>query len=302
MEIKRLNGLIAAVFAPMNEDGSIKLGVIKNYAQKLKDDGLSGVFINGTSGEGVSLSLDERKAVLEEWIRYGDENFKILVHVGTNSYVDSMVLAEHAQNKGVDGIASISSTYFKPESVDQLVEYCRLVASAAPRLPFYYYVIPSFTGINLSVKDFLIKGGEQIPTLAGIKFTHSDISEMQGCINIEEGKFDIIHGFDEMLIGGLALGIKAAIGSTYNYMAPVYLDLIKAFNKGDLIEARRLQGESVALVEILMRNGGGIVAGKAVTSLLGIDVGPCRLPLKQLSSSELDKLKKELNGHKYFEV
>ena len=85
-------------------------------------------------------------------------------------------------------------------------------------------------------------------------------------------------------------------------MAPVYLDLIKAFNKGDLIEARRLQGESVALVEILMRNGGGIVAGKAVTSLLGIDVGPCRLPLKQLSSSELDKLKKELNGHKYFEV
>ena len=125
---------------------------------------------------------------------------------------------------------------------------------------------------------------------------------MQGCINIEKGKFDIIHGFDEMLIGGLALGIKAAIGSTYNYMAPVYLDLIKAFNKGDLIEARRLQGESVALVEILMRNGGGIVAGKAVTSLLGIDVGPCRLPLKQLRLRELDKLKKELNGHKYFEV
>ena len=296
MKIKKLKGLLAAAYTPMYNDGNLNLSIIEQYSEKLKMDELKGVFVNGTSGEGISLTIEERKKVLEEWIKYKNENFRVLVHVGAQNYKDSIILAEHAQNLGVDGIASISPTFFKPDSVNQLVNYFELIASAAPQTQFYYYNIPSFTGVNISTKEFLETGSKKIPTLAGVKFTHSEMNEMHQSMMVGNGKFDIIHGFDEMLLCGLSLGIKAAIGSTYNYMAPNYLELISAFEQGNLQEARELQARSVKLVEILIRYRGGVVAGKAILSLMGINCGPCRLPLNSLSKDEIDSLRKELES------
>ena len=116
-----------------------------------------------------------------------------------------------------------------------------------------------------------------------------------------DGKYEIIHGYDEVLICGLVLGAKAAIGSTFNYMAPLYNRLIACVEKGDLATARELQQYSVKVVEVLMKYRGGAIGGKAIQSLCGIECGPSRLPIQTLSSDEITQLKKDLEALNFFE-
>ena len=292
----RLNGLIAAPFTPMNQDGSLRLSLIEAYASRLKADGVNGVFVCGTTGEGYSMTLDERKHVLEEWLRFQENDFKVLAHVGTTSYLQSGELARHATAAGAFAIGAMGPSFFQPTRAEELVAYCARIAHEAPDLPFYYYHLPSMSGVNVSMKAFLEQASDQIPNLQGIKFTHNNLMEMQQCLMFENGKYEILHGYDEVLLGGLVLGIKAAIGSTYNYMAPVYNQIFSFFEAGKLEEARTLQRFSVELVEQLLKYRGGVVAGKAIQSLIGIECGPCRIPLQTLTDMEIQELKNDL-GH-----
>ncbi len=286
----------------MKGDGSLNLPEIGNYAKKLKADGVKGVFVCGTTGEGYSLTLDERKEVLTTWLSHQEPDFKVIAHVGSTSYLQSAELATHAQKAGASAIGVMGPSFFQPTRADELVGYCARIAGAAPETPFYYYHIPSMSGVNVSMKAFLLQASETIPTLQGIKFTHNNLMEMQQCMMFKDGKYEIIHGYDEVLLGGLALGIEAAIGSTYNYMAPIYNSLISSFEAGDLVAAREYQRYSVKVVEVLMKYRGGVVAGKAIQSLCGVECGPCRLPLQTVTRDESELLQEELEAIGFFDV
>jgi N-acetylneuraminate lyase len=298
----RLNGLIAAPFTPMKKDGNLNLPVIDKYAQKLKQDGIKGVFICGTTGEGYLMTTEERKLVLEQWIRFQEDDFKVIAHVGSTSYLQSAELAKHAEKAGAYAVSTMGPSFFQPSRAEELVGYCAKIAQESPRIAFYYYHMPAMSGVNVSMKEFLQKASAEIPNLQGIKFTHFNLMEMQQCMMFEDGKYEIIHGYDEVLICGLALGAKAAIGSTFNYMAPVYNKLIKKFKEGDLNAARKLQQFSVKVVEVLMKYRGGAVCGKAIQSLCGIECGPSRLPIQTLSDEEISSLKKDLDTINFFET
>ena len=192
--------------------------------------------------------------------------------------------------------------FFKPATVDILIEFISEVAKLVPDLPVYYYNMPSISGVYLSMPELLSKVSAKIPNFAGIKFTHHDLMEFNQCLMVEDGDFNILHGSDETLLCGLVLGAKAAVGSTYNYFSPVYHKLWEAFNNGDLEKARKMQQLSVKLVVILDKYGGGVVCGKAIMNLLGVNCGPCRLPLGNLSSSEIDQLRKDLEQINFFEI
>ena len=181
-----------------------------------------------------------------------------------------------------------------------LLSFLMPVAAAAPELPFYYYHIPSLTGVNLQVSEFLNLAHKKIPNLAGVKYTHSDLYDMQKCIAVENGYYQILHGFDEILLCGLSLGVKAAIGSTYNFLPALYIKIWDAFEHSDLPKARQLQQISVKTVDILNRFGGPTVAGKAIMNLIGINCGPCRLPLQTLSEDKKLLLKQELMNIGFF--
>ena len=151
------------------------------------------------------------------------------------------------------------------------------------------------------MKEFLIKGSERIPTLVGIKYTHNNLMEMQQCIALNDGQFEIMHGFDEMLLAGLSFGVKGAVGSTYNYMASCYQGVLEKFNEGDLDAARELQMYSVKLVEVLIKYGGGIRAGKEIMNLTGVNCGPARPPIKKFTEQEKVNLKKDLDAIGFFD-
>lgn len=302
MKFQKIEGLIAAPFTPFQADGTINPELIPAYAKKLKTDNVKGVFICGTTGEGMFLTNHERKTIAEKWVKEQTEEFKVIVHVGTTSAKQSKELAEHAQKIGAYATGSLGPVFLKPSRTEELIDFCVEVASGAPELPFFYYHIPSVSGINVSMVEFLQKAPYQIPNLAGLKFTHNNFMEMQLCLELDNEKWDILHGFDEVLLAGLTFGVKAAVGSTYNYMAPLYNQIMVEFNAGNLSEARKLQAKSVKIIEILIRHNGAIVAGKSVMKSVGLDCGPCRTPLRNLSETEYSNLVKELENAGFYKL
>lgn len=288
-----LIGLIAAPFTAFHPDGAVNLDLIPRQAGALAANRVSGAFICGTTGEGLSLTSQERMLVAERWVASAPAGLKIIVHVGHNCAGESRELAAHAQRIGAHAIASIGSTFFRPAGVEQLVDLCAPAGAAAPKLPFYYYHIPAMTGVNLPMTEFLRLGAKRIPNLAGIKFTDENLMSFSQCLNLEDGKFNILFGRDEILLAALALGARGAVGSTYNYMASVYHKVIAAFEAGDMGEARRWQSLSIQIIAVMVRHG-GLPAGKAMMKMVGLDCGPVRPPLRNLTGEELASLEREL--------
>ncbi|HSI36163.1 MAG TPA: dihydrodipicolinate synthase family protein, partial [Tepidisphaeraceae bacterium] len=209
-------------------------------------------------------------------------------------------LAAHAQKIGAFAISALAPTHFKPRSLDVLIAWCAEIAAAAPGTPFYYYDIPSLTGVTFATADLLATAGGRIPTLAGAKFTNPDLAAYQRCNHVAGGRFDVPWGVDEYLLAALALGATGAVGSTYNFAAPLYLRLIDAMRRGDLVAARAEQYRAVQLVDVLA-GFGYMAAAKATMGFLGVDVGTPRLPHTALSSEETGRLRTALDALGFFD-
>lgn len=294
---KHLTGLISAPYTAMNEDFSINLDIIEKQAESLITNGINGAFICGTTGEGLSLTVEERMKIAEKWVSVVDGKLNIIVHVGHTCLYDSIELAAHAKKIGAYAIASVGPCYFKPNNVETLISFCCQIAKSAIDLPFYYYHIPSFSGINLMMVDFL--KNENIPNFVGIKFSHENLMDFCQCLNLDNGKYDMLFGKDEILLSALALGAKGAVGSTYNFAAPLYHLIMTACQAGDMETAQKEQSRAVDMVNILIKYG-GIPAGKAIMKMIGIDCGPVRLPLQNLSQTQYKNLYDELKQIGFF--
>ncbi len=298
---QRLRGLVAATHTPFHEDGSLNPAVVEKQAAHLLANEVSAAFIGGTTGESHSMSLEERRALAQRWMEVTRGTaLKVVIHVGSNCLGDAVALARQAQELGASAISALAPSYFKPSSVDILVECCVPIAAAAPGLPFYFYDIPSLTGVNLSMPEFLQTAKARIPTLFGLKFTNPDLMAYQLCLRADDGAFDVPWGTDEALLGALSVGATGGVGSTYNFAAPVYHRLIAAFERGDLAAARVEQLHSVRIVAILARYG-YMGAAKAVMKMLGVDVGPARLPNGNPTTLQISTLRAELERLGFFD-
>lgn len=297
----KIEGLVAATFGAFNEDGSLNLSLIPTLVEKMVQDGLTGVFICGTNGEGPNLTIEERMAVAEAYVKAANKRILVLVHVGHSSIAESRKLAAHAALIGADAISSVAAFYFKPGSVQNLVNSMAEIAAAAPNLPFYYYHVPALTGVGMDMIDFLRLSENVIPNLAGIKYTAATIFEYQACLHYKNGQYDILYGYDEMLLSALAVGARGAIGSTYTFAAPLYLKVMKYFRENRQEEARAMQLNLVEMVRCILKYS-PIPAQKAIMEMLGYPVGPCRLPLVSLTPAESITLQAALTERGFFEL
>jgi N-acetylneuraminate lyase len=224
----------------------------------------------------------------------------IIAHVGHSSAGDARALAQHAQAAGADAIAAVAPSFFKPTGVRELVEWCAEVAAAAPRLPFFYYHIPSMSGVTVPTAAFLAEARTKIPTLAGIKFTYEDLDDYRATRAIGGDDYDVLFGRDEILLTGLQAGATGAVGSTYNYASPLYLRIMRAFAAGDRATAEREQVKARAFIDVMVRFGGQ-PAGKAIMKLIGLDCGPVRLPMRALTTNDEAALRAALETVGFFE-
>lgn len=297
--MNKIEGLIAAAFTPFHEDGSLNLKLVPALVDKLYADGVKGIFVCGSNGEGPNMTTEERMKVAEAFVKAAGRRLLIIVHVGHNSIAESKTLAAHAARIGADAFSSVAAFYFKPVSVENLADCMAEIASAAKELPFYYYHIPHLTGVGMDMIEFLKYAGPRIPNLAGIKYTATTLQEYQACLNYENGFYDILYGLDELLLPALAIGAKGAIGSTYTFAAPLYQKTIEAFDNGDLLAARAHHSYLVEMIRILVKYP-PIPGQKAIMKMLGFDMGPCRLPLTSFNVASYNKFYGELSKIDFF--
>ncbi|WP_309399953.1 dihydrodipicolinate synthase family protein [Cerasicoccus maritimus] len=288
----KLDGLIAAPFTPFHADGELNLAIIPEYAAYLKEIGVNGIFICGTTGEGGSLSIYERQQVLQAWVSAAKGELQIIAHIGHASAKESRELAVHAAETGAEAIAAMPCSRWPISDIDTLVNWIADIAKAT-LLPFYYYHIPSISGVNLPMRQMLECACDRVPNLSGIKFTYEDLLDFQLCRDACDARYDISFGRDEALLSALALGATSAVGSTYNFAAPLYSRIISAFAEADHGTAVQLQRQSAELIDVMIKHG-GLSAIKAAMSYTGLDLGPCRLPMKSLKVKQTSLLLNDL--------
>jgi len=156
------------------------------------------------------------------------------------------------------------------------------------------------TGVAISAAEFLAEAGSRIPSLAGVKFTHEDLDDYQAARTAAGGRFDVLFGRDEILLSGLKLGAHAAVGSTYNFAAPLYQRILHAHAAGDLATAEKAQAQAQAFIDVMSRHG-GLAAGKSMMKIIGLDCGPVRLPLRALTAKDEAALRDDLTAVGFFE-
>ena len=169
----KLHGLVAAVHTPFKADGSLNPSSVDAQAKLLASQGIKLAFITGSTGESSSMQLEERKEIYSAWKEASAKHgVEVIAHTGSNSVWDARELASFAQECGFVATSSLAPSYYKPGTVQRLVECCAFAASGAPDLPYYYYDIPVLTGVRFNPVDFIRLAKEQIPNFAGIKFTN----------------------------------------------------------------------------------------------------------------------------------
>ena len=229
------------------------------------------------------------------------EDFKVIVHVGSTSVMSSRRLADHAQKIGACGSGAMATPFPKIGSIEQLCRYCEEIASAAPELPFYYYHIPAFNGAFLSMYDFLKAVDGRIPNFAGIKYTFESLYEYNRCRRYQNGKFDMLHGQDETILPCLAMGgAQGGIGGTTNYNGRCLTGILEAWEKGDLEKARQLQDFAQDVIDVICNFRGNIVGGKRIMKLIGLDLGPNRVPFMSVTEEEEQELRRQLEDIDFF--
>ena len=299
--MKRLTGLIAATFTPMNEESQVILDPIPAMVDRLLQQGIRGLYVCGSTGEGPSLTVGERERVAQAFVESVRGRVPVVIQVGHNSLEDARQLAAHAAAIGADAISAVTPSYFLPESASTLVDCLARITEAAPETPFYYYHIPQLSRLNLPLPAFLEAASARLPSMAGIKFSSRDIEVMQQCLAFEDGRYNVLFGVDEMLLSGLAAGAHGAVGSTYNFLAPLYHQVMQHLEQGQQAAAQTCQLKAVELVLAIVRYH-GISGLKTAMSFTGIPCGPTRLPLTPLTVDERHRLRDALDAMGFFDL
>lgn len=295
---QHFTGLVAPVYTPMGDDGTLNLAMVERQAAALVADGVSGAFVCGGTGESLSLSVAERKTLVRRWCEVAGDALPVIAHVGHLCLPDALEITRDAAAAGAKAIAAVPPCYFKPQTPRDLVEWAAVVAAAAPDLPFYYYHVPASTGVVLPMIEVLALSRDRIPNLAGMKFTYEDFMDLRLCTALDGGRYNILFGREEMLLAGLVTGCQGSVSTSYNYAAPLHLRIYNAYMAGDLATAQAEQLRAAELVRVLRRVG---VAWKAVMRLIGIDCGQPRLPQRAYSDADLERLRAALDDFGFFD-
>ena len=262
-------GVWPALVTPLTEAGRVNVPVVEQLVEDLLATGIGGLYVCGGTGEGVLLAPDVRREMAEATISVVAGRLPVMVHIGAINTADAIELAEHADLAGADAISAVPPFYFAYgfEAIRQ--HYCAI--SEASAVPLYVYFIPGATGTQVTPEQLL-----EICALAGIaglKYSSHDLHYLsQLMARRDPDRVNILSGPDELFLPCLALGVEGCIGTTYNFMPRLYVDIMQSFLSGELAMARRLQFAANDMIGVLLRYG-GIPSAKALLTALGYAVG-----------------------------
>lgn len=278
---KELAGIYAALITPMQEDGSINYQVIPTLIEYELSLGVEGFYCCGSSGEALLLTLQERMDFLDAVLKAVNGRVPVISHVGTIRTTDVIQLARHAKTAGASAVSMIPPYYYH-FNADEIIGYYEDVIHAVPDIGIVLYNIPQFTGISFT-KDNVARLFAH-PSIIGIKHTSQDLYTLERMREAYPQKV-FFSGFDEMYLPSLAAGANAAIGTTVNLYAPLFLQVRQAYYEGDLALAQKFQHQINANIEAYCK-AGIFNAVKYAFAKRGINCGICRAPFRPLTPAQ----------------
>ena len=289
--ISKYQGVFPAFYACYDEDGRVSTERVKRLARHLLDKGVKGVYVNGSSGEGIYQSVEEKKMVLEAVMSEVKGKMTVIAHVGCNNTADSMELAAHAEGQGVDAIASIPPIYFHlPEYA--IAQYWNDISSAAPNTDFVIYNIPQLAGVALTMS--LFKEMKKNPRVVAVKNSSMPTQDIQ-MFKMEGGKdFVVFNGPDEQFIAGRAIGADGGIGGTYAVMPELLLKADELFRAGEMKKAQQVQYAIDEIIYAMCACHGNLYAvmKEILRRRENLDIGTVRKPLPNLIAEDMPQVAK----------
>jgi len=287
---------------PFKKNGDVDLDAIPNYVQHLIDQKVNAVFVNGTTAEGLSLTIDERKKLAEKWVEATRGKLKTIIHCGAIAIRDAQDLAKHAESIGADAIAAIPSFYFPPRNCGDLVQSVADIASAAPKTPFIYYHTVR-THLNVEMATFCLQARERIPTFAGIKWADENAAEAYKVFTkIQADDFVLMWAIDDSFLAALTMGMESFNGSSYTFTGLLAAEITEAYKKGDFKKADAGQLKLKKIVDVLEQDGEWLERHKAAAEFAGLSMGPPRLPNQSLAKDKNARFREELTKVGFFDV
>jgi N-acetylneuraminate lyase len=285
-DLSKYKGVIPAFYACYDEEGNISPKGVQALTRYFAKKGVKGLYVNGSSGECIYQSVEDRKIVLENVMKAAEGKLTIIAHVACNNTRDSMELARHAESLGVDAIAAIPPIYFRlPEHA--IAKYWNDISSAAPDTDFVIYNIPQLAGVALTMG--LFEEMRKNPKVIGVKNSSMPVQDIQMFKQAAGDDYVIFNGPDEQFIGGLAIGAEGAIGGTYGAMPELFLKLEDYVKSQELIKARELQYEVNEIIYKLCSAHGNMygVIKEVLKINEGLELGGVRAPLPSLKESDM---------------
>ena len=290
-------GQWAAVVTEFDASGAASTKNVDRYAAHLRREGCVGVFVCGTSGESMSLSVGERERLAEAWAASGARHgLRVIVHVGCDALLDAERLARHAAALGVAGVAAMAPRFVKCENADALAAYCASVARAAPATPFFYYHFPLATGVATKPSQLVRAALARIPTFAGMKYSAADMWEYGECCDADvDGRLAFLPGFEAQTLAHLPYHPRDAYGAvslSFSLLAPLHRDVADAFYGQRGAEAHALQATSRGFFRAVTPFGWTQAVKLALVDRGVLDSPLCRAPSRNLSPDERGALRR----------
>jgi N-acetylneuraminate lyase len=287
MDYEEMKGAYSALFTPYTEDNRINLEMVGRLVDYQLAGGLRGFFVGGSTGEGMLLTVEERKQLLEEVVKANRGRGKVIAHVGAVRTEDAVELARHAADTGADWVSSVPPVYFAQTFEGTLYHY-RQIAGATD-LPFMVYAFR--TTVEPERDALLFK----IRNLRGMKYTNANYYSIQQLQRRLDAPALFLSGMDELMVAALAMGcFRGGIGTTYNLLPRHFAEICRLLlDENDAAAARPLQAEANAVIALMLKYGNMSYA-KAMMRFIGLDCGYCRGPIAPLTEDEYARFAEEL--------
>lgn len=289
-DLNKYKGIIPAFYACYDENGEISPERVRELTEFHIKKGVKGLYVNGSSGECIYLSVEDRKVVLENVMAVAKGKLTVIAHVACNNTKDSIELAKHAESLGVDAIAAIPPIYFRlPEY--SIEAYWNAMSNAAPNTDFLIYNIPQLAGVALTQN--LYKEMRKNPRVIGVKNSSMPVIDIQLFCEAGGDDYIVFNGPDEQFISGRAIGAEGGIGGTYGAMPELFLKLNDLINENKMEEAKKLQYDINQVIFKMCSCHGNMYA--VIKEILRINenlnIGSVREPLTGLIEEDIEIVK-----------
>ncbi|XP_030762524.1 N-acetylneuraminate lyase-like isoform X2 [Sitophilus oryzae] len=297
-QMMKFRGLLCPVVTPFVKARTkdVCYDLIKPYVKFLKACGVKGVLVNDVLGEGMSLTISERKKVLEYWCNYCKEyGIFVMVQIGGAPLRSVIELAMHAEKTGVGAVVLLPDLYHRPQTHLDLIRYIKTVSHNTGSMPVLYHHYPKYTNLNIDMKKFLLDITGEVDTFVGLIYTTGDLQETVSVMELNPEKFIVFMGTDEGMLGAVASGFTCVMGNSLNILPKLAESICSCMENGEIKSAQASQTLLTKAITNIYNHGEMVPTLKAAMSIITkLPMDTVRDPLQTLWDGTVSKMREKL--------